>query len=239
MPSITASVIAGGVAAAGSVAGAVINSSAAGSAADKAQQNANANDALLSKIYDSNKTELQPYVDRGNVAGNAESDLLGLNGPTSAASTNAFNDYLNSDGYKFQLDQGTAAITGSRAAAGTLDSGGTLKSLNAYGQGVASQYFQTYLGNLNGIANTGLAGAGALAGVGENFGAAVTANNTNATNTSINAGLSSANSINGLIANGVNAFGLFSGSSSFGGGSNNNTVPGGFMGPGQTTDVPF
>lgn len=210
--------VAAGVAAAGSIAGAAISSNAASNAANTAQQTAAANNKLQQTIYNSNKTELQPYVDRGNTAGNAESDLLGLNGSTSAtgtASNNAFNDYLNSAGEQFQLGQGTAAITGSRAANGTLDSGGTLKSLNAYGQGLASNYFQSYLGNLSGISGQGLTGASALAGVGQNYAGAVSANNNNAAATTVNAGLSTASSLNGLIASGVNAYGTTQGLSSF------------------------
>lgn len=233
--------IAAGIGAAGSIAGAAISSNAASNASDKAAQAAAANNALQREIYASNKGELQPYIDRGNTAGGAESALLGLGGDAGAAK-NAFDKYLGSTGYQFQLGQGVNAITGNRAASGTLDSGGTLKSLNAYGQGIASNYFQSYLNNLSGVAGTGLTGASALAGVGQNYANAVSQNNNNAANTAANAGLSSANSINGLIASGLNAFGSQQGLSSFmrpnSGGFTSPTVAQYAAGGGNTSNLP-
>lgn len=206
--------IAAGIGAVGSIAGAAISSKATKSAAQTAAQTAAQNNALQTQIYTSNKAELDPFVTRGNIAGNTENALLGLGGDPAAAKT-AFDGYLGSTGYTFQRDQGVNAITGNRAASGTLDSGGTLKSLDAYGQGLASNYFQTYLSNLNGISGTGLTAASAVAGVGQNYANASNANNTNAGNTAANATLANASTINGLIQSGVGAFGSALGQSSF------------------------
>lgn len=206
--------IAAGISGVATVAGAGINAGAANNASNEAAQAAAANNALEQEIYNSNKGELQPYITRGNAAGSAEAALLGIGG-NPAAAKKAFGDYLGSTGYNFQVNQGVDAITGNRAANGTLDSGGTLKSVNAYGQNVASTYFQNYLSNLSGVAGSGLSGAAALAGVGENYAGQVSANNNNAANTAANAGLVSASNINSLLANGSNAFGNYLGSSSF------------------------
>ncbi len=46
--------------------------------------------------------------------------------------------------YQFQLGQGTQAINRSAAARGTLLTGGTLKSLDQYGQGLASTFNDKY-----------------------------------------------------------------------------------------------
>lgn len=46
----------------------------------------------------------------------------------------------NDPAYKFQTDQGLQGIQRSAAAKGTLLTGGTLKALDAYGQGLASTY---------------------------------------------------------------------------------------------------
>lgn len=64
----------------------------------------------------------------------------------------AFQNYLNSTGYNFQLQQGSNAITGNAAAKGLLDSGATAKALTGYGQNLASTSFNNYLGQLSGVA---------------------------------------------------------------------------------------
>lgn len=51
-------------------------------------------------------------------------------------------------GYKFALDQGNQAINRSAAAKGMLGSGNVLAELAKYGQGLASQQYQTQLGNV-------------------------------------------------------------------------------------------
>lgn len=62
-----------------------------------------------------------------------------------AASNPQFNfnlhDYLNSPAMKFQMQQGTEAITNAASAQGLGASGNTLKSLEQYGQGLASTYY--------------------------------------------------------------------------------------------------
>lgn len=90
-----------------------------------------------------------------------EQQLLGTMPVTDATKT-AFNNYLGSTGYNFQLGQGTNAITGSAAAKGILNSGATAKALTGFGQNLASNYFNSYLGQLN-VAN-GQAQASANAG---------------------------------------------------------------------------
>lgn len=79
-----------------------------------------------------------------------EGALLGQGGDTAAANT-AFNNYLNSTGYQFQLDQGSKAITGNAASRGLLNSGSTAKALEGYGQNLASGYFNNYLNQLSGL----------------------------------------------------------------------------------------
>lgn len=66
--------------------------------------------------------------------------------------TNGFNNYLNSTGYNFQLGQGQNAITSNAASRGLLNSGGTAKALTTFGQGLAGQSFNNYLGQLGGLA---------------------------------------------------------------------------------------
>lgn len=63
----------------------------------------------------------------------------------------AFQNYLNSTGYNFQLQQGTGAISGNAASKGILNSGAAAKALQGYGQNLASTTFNNYLGQLGGL----------------------------------------------------------------------------------------
>lgn len=74
-----------GLAGAGSVIGGISSGKAAGKAADTALQTAEANNALAREIYGQNQQVLNPYVQRGNAAGNQMNALLGLGGPAPVA----------------------------------------------------------------------------------------------------------------------------------------------------------
>jgi hypothetical protein len=104
---------------------------------------------------------------------NTENQLL-----TGDQSTPAFQNYLNSTGYNFQMDQGQRAITGSAAAKGITNSGATAKALTQYGQNLASTTFNNYLGNLSNLngqqqttANAGVNAATATGQAGTSGGA--------------------------------------------------------------------
>lgn len=68
-------------------------------------------------------------------------------------------------GYKFQMDQGTKAIERQGAAAGMLGSGNTLTALTNYGQGLAQNFYGTYMDNLSKIVAEG---SGATAQIASN-----------------------------------------------------------------------
>jgi hypothetical protein len=70
--------------------------------------------------------------------------LLGLGGDPAQGQA-AFDQYQQSTGYQFRVDQGMAGIEGSRAARGVLNSGASAKALQDYGQGMASQEFGNYM----------------------------------------------------------------------------------------------
>jgi len=120
-----------------------------------------------SKQKASSSNKAYPYIQDtfGSTAGttggvsDAISSLLGLGG--SRAQSDAFNNYRDSTGYNFQLDQGSKAITGNNAAKGILNSGSTAKALTSYGQNLASQSMNDYLSQLFNLGNLGL-GAGSL-----------------------------------------------------------------------------
>lgn len=101
----------------------------------------------------------------------------------------AFENYLQSTGHQFRLNRGMASIEGSRAAAGALNSGATLRALQEYGQELGTADFQNYLGNLQGLSKQGLAAGQTIASAGSSAGAqgAQIAYNRGAANADINA----------------------------------------------------
>jgi hypothetical protein len=115
--------------------------------------------------YLTGQNGVQSYVNSGNQANSTASALL-TGGPNSAAANSAYNNYLNSTGYNFQLQQGQQAITGSAAARGLLGSGGTAKALTQFGQGLAGNYFNNYLAQLGGVSNQGLQASGQIGSAG-------------------------------------------------------------------------
>lgn len=124
-----------------------------------------ANQAAQSEVPNALGTYNQAVGQQGATQ-DTENQLL-----TSDQSNNpAYQNYLNSTGYKFQLGQGTQAIAGSAAAKGILNSGSTAKALAGYGQGLAGQSFNNYLGQLGSLqtqqgSRAGEALAGATLGV--------------------------------------------------------------------------
>ncbi len=222
MPAI---VVAGAVAAAGAVGGAVIGAKAqsksARRAAATAQQTADKNNALQRETYAKNESALAPYMERGNVAGSNLNALLGLapanDTATAPAAESAFKSYLDSTGYKFQMDEGTDAINTNMAARGLLESGAALKSLQSYGQNTGKAFFKDYLGLLDNQQRLGLSGASALAGVSQNFANATSANNNNAGSAAANAQLISGQSTANMWSQIGGAVGQFAGG--FGGNS--------------------
>ena len=173
--------------------------------ASSAASNAAAqNNALESQIYQSNKALEQPFISSGDTAETALSGFLGLGGNAEAEQT-AFNDYLNSTGYQFALNQGLDSVAQSKAASGMLGSGSLVKALDAYGTGLADQYGQQYVGDLQNVVSTGAGAANALAGQGESYAGQVSANNNNAANASAAAGYSAANAFNTAVGTSLGA----------------------------------
>ena len=105
------------------------------------------------------------FINNGQAANSAQSQLLGLT-PMGEGAQNGFQNYLNSTGYKFNLQQGTDAIASQNAARGMLNSGATGKALADYGQNIGSQYFNNYLAQLGGLSQQGQQGLNMTAGAG-------------------------------------------------------------------------
>lgn len=129
------------------VAGSVIQSKAAGSAAAKQTASATESNRMLDESLARSSQAFDPYAATGGVASSQLKDLMD---PSSEVYSSYFGggpefkapnpaDVLNNPAIKFQLEEGEKAIQRSAASRGSLLSGGTLKSLNRYAQGVAAQ----------------------------------------------------------------------------------------------------
>ena len=66
-----------------------------------------------------------------------------------------YSAFFKSPGYQFRQDEGIRAIDRSAAARGMLMSGGTLRELQRYGQGLASSEFGNYANRLSSLAGIG------------------------------------------------------------------------------------
>lgn len=208
-----ASAIIGGVAA---VAGAAINSHATSKASDAATKAATDNNALARENRDINIANFQPEMNRGNVAGDTLSAFLGLGGDP-AKSQAAFDTYLKSTGYQFGFNQGRDAITGSRATAGLLKSGSTLKALDRYGTNYAQAVgVNPFLAQLQQLTSQGVQAKSAIAGIGQNFVTQTSANNDSAATNVGNAALAGANNSSNLLGQLVQGFNQTRGQSSWG-----------------------
>jgi hypothetical protein len=161
-------------------------------------------------------TSALPNVQNAN---NTVAQLLGTQ-PLGANATNGFQNYLGSTGYNFQKQEGINAINSSASAKGLLQSGGTAKSLEQYGQNLASTTFGNYLAQLTGSASSsqnqaalGQTAISQIAGAGSQGGG-------NASSALIQGGLSAANSLAAGYTNAGRAVGSginFLSSGGFGG----------------------
>lgn len=103
---------------------------------------------------------VEPFVQTGVQASGAVAGALGLEG--GAGQDAAFQNFLNSTGFRSEVRQGVNAITGNQAARGLLQSGATLKRITTFAQDKAQAGFSNFLSNLQTVATRG-----ANAGVGQ------------------------------------------------------------------------
>lgn len=148
MPAAIPAAIAAGTA----LVGAASSRQAASQAADARQRASE--EAAVARGED--LARLEPWRQSGEQANNRLAAMLGLNGQATP---------FNSDdpGYAFRLSEGQRQVDNSAAARGSTLSGGALKALQKYGQGMASQEFQN---SYNRLANVSAQGQNAATGQG-------------------------------------------------------------------------
>jgi len=193
-------------AAAVGAAGSIYSSSQASDAQSDAAASAQ---ALEERKLQQTRGDFAPYRDAGSRALGYYEDFLGANGPEKSAS--ARDMFQTSPGYQFAMDEGIRATEGGAAARGGLLSGGTLKALQARGQGLANQEYGSYLDRFLGLASLG-ENAAAQTG---NFTAGSAARQggyiTDAGAAQAGGYLAAGQGVNGAISNGLNFYGYMKG----------------------------
>ena len=77
-----------------------------------------------------------------------------------------YSAFYQSPGYDFRLQEGARAVERSAAAKGKLMSGGLLRELTSFGQGLASSEFNTYADRLASMAGIGQSATGSTGALG-------------------------------------------------------------------------
>ncbi len=131
-----------------SLAGGLISASGARSAAGTQADAANNAAALQKEMFDK-QVELQdPYRQAGLTGQNRLMELLGLGGNAGAAGYGQYAkdfsmaDYQQDPGYQFRLSEGLKQLGHAAGARGGLISGQTMKGMQDYAQGSASNEYQ-------------------------------------------------------------------------------------------------
>jgi hypothetical protein len=164
------------------IGGALIGADASSSAAKTQANAANKATALQQQIWQQTQANEAPFVAAGS---NSLAQLLaGLGvGGTGQGSLNkpfSWSDYTQSPGYQFEQQQGIDAIQNSASARGGVMGGNTLKALQQFGQGLATQDYtsqqsnyqseqQRQIANLMSILGIGQSAASGQAAAGQNY----------------------------------------------------------------------
>lgn len=115
--------------------------------------------------------QTNPVAAQEPLGGISEAGAVPASGVTPISAMGALNNFSNSAGMQFQLDQGADMINNRMAGGGTLQSGAAMKALQDHGQQTAlNNYFMPYMGLLSGQQSVGAQAGSAVAGVGTNFG---------------------------------------------------------------------
>jgi hypothetical protein len=113
---------------------------------------------LQKSMFDQNRADLAPWREAG---GQAIGQGLAMLQPGY--------DYTASPGYQFRLGEGNRAIENSGAAKGMLMSGGTLKDIDRFSQGLAASDFNDQFNREMSVASGGQQAATSTAQLGQNY----------------------------------------------------------------------
>lgn len=114
--------------------------------------------ALQGKMFEQTRADLAPWREAGGAAIGAGAAML-----------QPGYDHTTSPGYQFRFDEGQRAVESSAASRGMLMSGGTLKDLTRFGQGVAADDFNDDFNRQMAIAAGGQQAATSTGQLGANY----------------------------------------------------------------------
>jgi len=137
------------IVAGGAVVGGVLANRGANEQADAARDAADEQARVQWKMYNQNRKDLAPWREAGQ---RSLADLERVQGTYESAIMDP-SQYKQSPGYNWLEQQGRAAINRQSAAQGQFGSGRHQKDLTQYGQGLALQDYQGYLGRLESLMN--------------------------------------------------------------------------------------
>lgn len=156
----TAAAIAGGA-----IIGGTISASGARSAGDIQGRSSERALEESARQYDLGREDLRPYREAGEAALLRVRDLLGIGGGTGAPIDIAEMD----PGYQFRLGEGERAMQNAARAGGMSRSGAALKAATRYGQGFATNAFDSVFNRLAGTAGIGQTAANTGVSAGQNY----------------------------------------------------------------------
>ena len=110
----------------------------------------------------------RPYYQSGTAGLNNLTGLLtgsqydAQGNKTTLSEQDRSNLFQKSPGYQFRLEQGQKALEATQAARGGMLSGGAMKEMNNYSQGIASDEYGNYINQLSGLAGIGQNAANAM-----------------------------------------------------------------------------
>lgn len=181
MPFFIPALIAGGIAAAGAIGGGIASAVGSSNAANAQKDSAEKAMDLQREIYaqqqrnyEQGREDMRPWLEAGR--GTLGELMAQMQGGYFDRQFDA-SQLANDPGFQFRMQQGQQALERSASARGLLNSGGALKSLQRYSQGLASDEFQNAWGRnqeenrgrfnrMAGIAGVGQQAAGTMGNMG-------------------------------------------------------------------------
>jgi hypothetical protein len=139
----------------------IINAIGSAQAAQKQEQAARDAMGVQQGVYNQSRADQQPWMQAGQQS--LGSLLQMTNGGYDLS------QLANDPGYQFRMQQGQQALERSAAARGGLNSGGFMKGLARYSQGVASDEFGNRFNRLSSIAGMGQNSAQNLGQLGRGY----------------------------------------------------------------------
>lgn len=243
------------VGAAGSIGGGLLSSNASSNAAKQQEQAQQNSLNWIKQIYGDTSGNLSPYIGAGKSAVGSLLSLYGLPGGTPQGVTGGaigaggaggaigspgvsatgpgavFNQFTQTPGYQFPLQQANLATNRALASSGLVGSGAQLRDLSQLNAGYASQGFGQFVSGLQNLASSGQNAASSLGSIGVGTGAQIGAANTNIGNAGAIGTVNSASGITSGINNAL-PFLTGQGSSSYNSGGLIGSLSGAFSGSG-------